>query len=118
MSELLDKLSAYGGIDIEAGKRRMMGNEMLYIRCLKMFHAQAVKSQLPELLASGNHEEAHKDAHALKGTTGNLSLDSLFAKYSVIMDKLRANDNDGLDALIDAARKEQQEICDIIQPYL
>ena len=115
MSELLDKLTTYGGIDVEDGKRRMMGNEGLYVRCLKMFYDQAGKSRLTELVGSGDYEEATKDAHALKGTTGNLSLTGLFEKYNEILRRLRAAEYDGLAALVEAAVAQQKDICDIIQ---
>lgn len=115
MAELLDRLSAIGAIDAEDGLKRMMGNENLYVKCLKMFLPQATASRLPELIDSGNTEDAIKDVHNLKGVTGNLSLKSLYEKYNETLRRLRTGELDGVKQLVNEATAEQKIICDIIR---
>lgn len=117
MAELLDKLSAAGAIDLDEGLKRMMGNENLYVRCLKMFLPQAKSSKLPELIAEGNIEDAIKDVHNLKGVTGNLSLNGLFEKYNETLRRLRAGELDGVAELVSEASTEMQAVCEIIEAY-
>lgn len=117
MAELLDKLSAAGAINLEEGLKRMMGNEALYVKCLKMFLPQAQGSKLPELLAAGDIEEAIKDVHNLKGVTGNLSLNGLYEIYNEVLTRLRSGETDGVKELVDRASKQQKEVCDIIGSY-
>lgn len=84
--EELEKL----GVDVDEGLDRVMGDESLYEMMLGMF-LEAVDESSIEL---GEFDGADLDGlirkvHALKGTTGNLSLTPLFEGYVEILGFLR-----------------------------
>ncbi|MBI5605355.1 MAG: response regulator [Deltaproteobacteria bacterium] len=68
------------GIDIQAGLKRLSGNEELYFRLLRDFcrdYAQVV-GHLRQLIAGRDFEMARRVTHTLKSTAGNLSISAVY----------------------------------------
>ena len=67
-------LPSVEGLDVSDGLRRLAGNRALYEKLLRQFVEQqaATPDRIAERLASGDHAEAERLAHTLKGVAGNL----------------------------------------------
>ena len=88
--EFFDELKSLG-VDVDEGKERVMGDADLYTMMLDMFVA-AVEEQSPiqpEEFDGGSLDDLIAKVHTLKGTTGNLSIQPLFARYTKALGLLR-----------------------------
>ena len=65
------------GIDYDDGVKRLLGNSMIFEKCLLKFHNDESFARLKQELESGNCEEAFKAAHNLKGVAANLSMTAI-----------------------------------------
>lgn len=67
------------GFDLEAGLRRLQGNEALYRKLLVSFAGKYSRaaSDIQQLLDDKDYEKAHRLIHDVKGLAGNLSADQL-----------------------------------------
>ena len=61
-------------IDLDDGLARMGGNMALYKRLLGRFVGDDLYSELEGFIMSGNLDDATRQAHSIKGVSGNLSL--------------------------------------------
>ena len=77
------------GIDYDDGVKRLMGNSMIFEKCLMKFPADDSFSKLKRELENANCEEAFKAAHTLKGVAANLSMTRLAAKADDCCEELR-----------------------------
>ena len=110
----IDDLKTYGA-NTEEGLKRCMNNEGFYLRLVKMIPGDANFPKLYGAIDKGDLKAAFEAAHALKGSTGNLSLTPLFASASELCELLRAGtqaDHAALIAKIRAARDELARICE------
>lgn len=114
MDTMLEKLAALG-TDVKDGLNRFMENEPLYVRCLKKFPPQADQCTLHDDLINKNYEAAVKSAHTMKGLTGNLSITPLYMRYSEIVDRLRAGEEQGLETIEAEIAQIQEQICAVIR---
>ena len=94
--EIKEQMRA-AGVNIEGALERLMNNEGLYERLLGNFKADKNYNGLVEAVEEKRYEDDFNCAHALKGVAGNLGLDSLMDADVVIVEKLRADNTDGLD---------------------
>ena len=94
MNEENKKLLLEAGVDLDRTMERFMNNEGLYLKFLKRF---------PE---DPNYEEAFKNAHTLKGLSGNLGLEPFYQTISALTEQLR---NQNLDHL-EESMKEAEEV--------
>lgn len=100
--ELLEK----AGINYEEGLRRFMGKTELYEKFLAKFNDDTNYSDMLHAIKEKRYEDAFKFAHAFKGVTGNLSMDDLFNKVQPLVEALRHNETDHLNALVSPVKKE------------
>ncbi len=87
----LESLNAYGANTAE-GLARCMNNEPFYLRIVGMVLADKAFTALQEAVDAGNAHAAFEAAHALKGTTGNVSLTPLYEPISTLTELLRGKD--------------------------
>ncbi len=109
----LDELKAWGA-DTAAGLQRCMNNETFFFRLVKMIPGDPNFQKLYDAVAGGDLQAAFEAAHALKGSTGNLSLTPLYAPVCEITELLRAQtktDYAPLVGRIRSARDELERIC-------
>lgn len=102
------------GIDYEDGVIRFAGKAELYEMFLKRFPEDANFNKLMEELGAENLEdknleEAFKAAHALKGVTGNLSLNRLYERTAALVEELRNKKTDNLKPMAAAVRESYEE---------
>lgn len=101
MNEENKKLLLEAGVDFDRTMERFMNNEGLYLKFLKRFPEDPNFAQMKENIAGGQYEEAFKNAHTLKGLSGNLGLESFYQTISVLTEQLR---NKNLDHLEESMR--------------
>lgn len=106
------------GADTNDAMARFMGNSDLYERMLKKFVKVVDESPVMSYAQAGDFEMAASNAHALKGVTGNLSLDPLYKYYTTIVDLYRAGDNEKATALLNEALDIQQKFIDVISKFI
>lgn len=114
--DLLEELKGLG-VDVDGGLKRIGGNEALYRRLLNTF-VKAMKGQkvTPDFDLS-DYEEVKEKAHAIKGTSGNLSITPVFEAYSRIMDLLRADQPQEAKAELEKIIPVQEEIVACIERH-
>lgn len=81
------------GINYDEGVSRFAGKTELYEKYLKKFVDDASFPQLQDAMEQENYPEAFRQAHTLKGVTGNLSLTPLFEALSPLVEALRGAQN-------------------------
>lgn len=100
----IDDLKNYGA-DTAEGLRRCMNNESFYLRLVKMIPGDPNFERLFAAVENGDLDTAFDAAHALKGSTGNLSLTPIFAPVSELTELLRARTQTDYSALIAEIRE-------------
>lgn len=100
-----EKLTA-AGIAYDEGLDRFMGNSALYEKMLAKFAADGSFSAARARFAEGDWKSFQESIHTLKGVSGNLSLNGIFAVTSEIMRLLRADERAEVPALMDKLEKE------------
>lgn len=113
MSRLFDDLRK-AGCDPETGMRRLMNNEELYTSYLTNYPSYSAKLNFEGDYRRGDRVSAEKHAHILKGLTGNLSLDPLYAAYTSVVDCLRKGIGD-YDELAQNAIDTEHRLREIIE---
>lgn len=113
---LFEDLKALG-VDVDGGLKRLGNNQNLYKRLLNTF-VKAMKGQeIQPDFDMANYEDVKEKAHAIKGTSGNLSITPVFEAYSEIMDLLRAGKPEEANEKLKAVLPVQEEIVGCIQKY-
>lgn len=105
----MEMLAAFGA-NTEEGLKRCMNNEAFYLRMVKMIPGDASFQKLYDAIDAGNLDAAFEAAHALKGSTGNLSLSPIFDPVSEITELLRAKKDTDYAPLVDRIRSAQEEL--------
>lgn len=113
---LFEDLKALG-VDIDGGLQRLGGNKALYTRLLNTF-VKAIKSQAVDPdFDTADYEDVKEKAHAIKGTSGNLSITPVFEAYTEIMNLLRAEKPEEAKELLRKVLPVQEEIVNCIEKY-
>lgn len=92
------------GVDVDEGVARVMGDAALYETMLGKFIDTVNRNPVsPEDFNTKDIEALIERVHLLKGFTGNLSMNTLFAGYTQVLTLLRAGQ-------VEAARMEYERI--------
>ena len=104
------------GIDTQEGLDRVMGDESLYEMMFGMFDSsiQTTPIRLEEFDGAALDGLIGK-IHALKGTTGNLSITPLFTRYEKTLTLLRAGRPAEAKAVYQELLPIQEKILDCIR---
>lgn len=113
---LFEELEA-NGTDIKDGLSRLMNNQEIYERLLKKLPDSIAGQEILEFIDSGDIQTAIKNAHTIKGVTGNLSITPLYKAYTEIVNLLRSNKVEEGRELYVKTLPEQNKILDIIKKY-
>lgn len=108
----IEQLTAYGA-NTKEGLQRCMNNESFYLRMVKMIPGDANFQKLFDAIDAGNLTAAFEAAHAIKGSTGNLSLTPIYAPVCEITELLRTHTQTDYSALIGKIRRGYDELRDI-----
>lgn len=113
---LLEELSE-NGVDINDGLGRLMNNSAIYEKLLKKLPDSINKQEVLSFIDSGDIETATRNAHTIKGVTGNLSVTPLYTAYTEIVNLLRAGKIDEARKLYVDTLPVQKTLLDIILKY-
>lgn len=113
---LLEELSE-NGVDINDGLGRLMNNSAIYEKLLKKLPDSINKQEVLSFIDSGDIETATRNAHTIKGVTGNLSVTPLYTAYTEIVNLLRAGKIDEARKLYVDTLPVQKNLLDIILKY-
>lgn len=102
------------GIAVDGALARFLGNEALLLRFLGKFAQDPNFAALCAALEEGRTRDAFLSAHTLKGVTGNLSMQALFAQTSDLVEDLRREDLDAARARLPAVQAQYQRTLDAL----
>lgn len=106
LEEQLEKI----GIAARPTIERFGGCEEMLLRFLKMFTEDPTMRQLCEAVESRDAPAIERSAHTLKGITANLGMKSLCGLCQSMVEKIRAGQTGGLEALFAEIRREYEEM--------
>ncbi len=103
-------------IDVNAGLKRVMGNEKLYLKLLQDFQRDlpTVLSTIEGHIAKEAWDDARKEAHGVKGVAGNVGADAIFEaaqdiEKSIKMDKIEQA-KEALPSLVSAVENTLSDL--------
>lgn len=105
------------GVNTDEALARFMNNSAFYERMLGKFVANAESTEVMSFIDSGDFEQAEKNAHTLKGVTGNLSLTPLFKGYDGVVSAIRSGDFTAAKQIMSDTLPVQEKILDCIKKY-
>ena len=115
--ELFDELRTLG-VDIEDGLKRLNGNEALYKRLMGTFVKTLKEHYVPVDFDASDCTGAIEHTHAIKGTSGNLSITPIYKAYTEIVDLLRAGKPEEARVLLENVMPVQEQIISCIEKHM
>ena len=115
MDPQTQRILEQGGVDAADALERFMGKTELMERFMKRFLADENFAALEQALKAEDQQEAIRAAHALKGTSGNLSLTALHQRVTDQLALLRADDLAGAVQAMDGVAQAYAAATDAIR---
>lgn len=112
----LEELKALGA-NVDEGVARIAGNEALYQKLLGSFLKTLDTHYVPLDFDGNDYAGATDDAHAIKGTSGNLSITPLYEAYTEIVDLLRSDKPEEAREVLKNILPVQEEIVQCIKKH-
>lgn len=107
------------GIDFDGGLERFSGRTEIYVKYLKRFPDDTYYPALLDALEKKDIEAAFVNAHSLKGTAGNLSLNAFYEAIAALVEALRAKDIEKALSLVpDVKEKHEKTIAALLSGAL
>lgn len=103
------------GIDYAGGLERFVGNTGLYEKYLEKFLSDQHFSDAKEAFERKDLKEVLAQVHALKGLAGTLGMQELFSASSELVNALRADQQSGLEPMLERIGREQEKMIQAIQ---
>ena len=111
--EIKEELKA-AGVNMEEALSRLMNNEMLLKPLLLKFKDDKNFAELKQAVSEKRYEDAFHCAHTMKGVAGNLGLVKLMDADAVVVEKLRCQDYEGLEAELENVQGAYTQVLDVI----
>lgn len=106
------------GANIDEGLARLGGNEGLYERLLGSFVKTIDTHKVDTSFDSNDYAEIIEKTHAIKGTSGNLSLTPIYEAYTEIVDLLRAGKPEEAKEVLAKVLPVQEEMIQCIKNHM
>ena len=87
------------GANIDAGLERCLNKEDFYLKMVNLALVDQRFADLEPALSQKDYDKAFEICHAIKGTTGNVSLDPLYNAICEMTELLRAKTDTDYSAL-------------------
>jgi HPt (histidine-containing phosphotransfer) domain-containing protein len=100
-----------------SGVTSRLGGERLVKKFILRFLDDASYENLKKNLADGNHEEAFRAAHTLKGVCQNLSLTKLYKSSSAVTEALRENRDGDAQSLMEGLTADYAQTVGAIEAF-
>ena len=115
--EFFDELRSLD-VNVDEGLERVMGDGELYSMMLDMFVTAIDTTPIqPEEFDGASLDELIAKVHTLKGTTGNLSIQPLFTRYTQSLGLLREGKNAEAKAVYLELLPYQEKILECIRRH-
>lgn len=105
------------GVNVDEGLERLGGNQALYERLLGSFLKTMDAHHVEPDFDTSDLAEAIEKTHAIKGTSGNLSITPVYEAYTEIVALLRADQPDQAKEVLEKILPVQEKIIDCIKGY-
>ncbi len=104
------------GLDITAGLERFKGNIRVYFNMLKHFEETGREADpaIRDEIASGAYVEAERRVHSIKGISGNLGLDEVYAASLALDDALKAEQRETVLGLFETFSRTLNKVLEAI----
>lgn len=102
------------GVDVNDALSRLDDDRELYDELLQTFKKENHLEKLEEAMAKKDAKEAFKEAHALKGETGNMGFTRLYEALSILVEKLRVEDLTDTEPMLEAVKSAYNELIEAI----
>lgn len=102
------------GVSVDKALERMKGNKEAYKTFLKEFFEDSDFTALQESIENRNVKDAFDYAHGLKGMAGNLGLDRVHGKISILVEILRQGSLDGAMEAYEEVMRSCKGIMDLL----
>ncbi len=99
------------GVDTDGAVRRFAGNSSLYEKFLLKFLRDENYAKAERALSEKNWEQLFVSVHTLKGVSGNLGLNEIYAVCSQIVADLRSGGREAAAAAFPQLRDAYFRIC-------
>lgn len=103
------------GIDVKEGIHRFNENKEMYEKFLNGFPEDVHYDALLKALEQKDAKEAFQAAHALKGITGNLSLNELHQNLLPLVEELRAEKLDRVAEFLPAVQESYDKVMEVLK---
>lgn len=115
--DFLNELESLG-VNVKEGLERVMDDESLYTMMLDMFVSAIDTTPIqPEDFDGGALDDLIGKVHTLKGTTGNLSIQPLFTRYTQSLGLLREGKPAEAKAVYQELLPIQEQILECIRRH-
>nr|WP_297279601.1 Hpt domain-containing protein [uncultured Butyricicoccus sp.] len=118
-TQLIEQLSA-AGVDTEKAISRFMGNQDLFISFIRKLPTYMKFDEMRTYLEQQNEEYFYMAVHNLKGTAGNLGVQSIFECAQAILVEFRTSNfqhSQKLNDLLSEAEAESKQLSKILIEY-
>lgn len=114
MDENRKKELVDAGINVDAALERFMGNENLLTRFLLKFSKDTNYTRLLDAMEKEDYKDAFEAAHALKGLSGNLSMDDLYEAAGKATECLRHEKYEEAKECMPDVKKEYERVSKVV----
>lgn len=90
-------------LNFEEGLKRLLGNEEFYLKMLRSFinRYPEGKTKIAEKLKEEDFKEAEREAHSIKGMSGNIGMNPVYQTSSELEKAIRENRSDDIAQLVE-----------------
>lgn len=114
--DMLEELKTMG-VDVEEAVERFVGNAALYEKMLRTFPKMIRNSEVDPDFDGNDYEDIIEKTHAIKGTSGNLSLTPIYKAYTDIVDLLRSGKPEEARQVLKDVLPVQEKILECIESH-
>lgn len=114
---LLEELK-YLGANVDEGIERLMGNESLYEKMLGSFLKMMKNLYFEPDFDTNDYTGIIEKAHAIKGTSGNLSITPIYEAYTEIVSLLRNQQPEQAKEVYEKILPVQNKIMNCIESHV
>lgn len=114
--DMLEELKTMG-VDVEEAVERFVGNAALYEKMLRTFPKMIRNSEVDPDFDGNDYADIIEKTHAIKGTSGNLSLTPIYKAYTDIVDLLRGGKPEEARQVLKDVLPVQEKILECIERH-
>lgn len=105
------------GVNTEEAIDRFVGNAALYEKMLRTFPKMIRSSEVDPDFDANDYADMIEKTHAIKGTSGNLSLTPIYKAYTDIVDLLRSGKPEEARQVLKDILPVQEKILECIERH-